>query len=480
MTTSENIPLEARILTAMLPIVPAPPKTVTLIIPPALSQVIVNLRLFSIYGRREETAKHINMKNANMTSMDKTHAPSYRWIVLLSYMIVAVVSQILWLNFAPITKPIMTSIFGVTESDVGLLSMVWPLLFIPVSIPAGILIDKKGFKFGVSIGASIMALFAVLRVFSGKDFTLLLIFQSCAALGQPFVFNAITKLVTLWFPFEERALATGIGIMGQYIGMIIALILTPFLVPNAEITLLTNMLIIYAAISVAGAVLFIALAKEKPRIVSAEASEVKASISFNEVKKFFGKKDFIILEALFFIGVGLFTALLTWLETILNTRGLAVTEAGLVGGIIIIGGIFGSLIIPGISDKTARRKPFIIVDLAVAAAALFLLAEVTDFSILAVVGFVLGFFLMSALPIGLEMSAEIVGSALAGSASSFLWLFSQAGSVVFILFMDAVRTATQSLYPTNPYYLSVISILIFNIIALLLCIALKETAKTQT
>ncbi|MEM2947805.1 MAG: MFS transporter, partial [Candidatus Bathyarchaeia archaeon] len=286
--------------------------------------------------------------------------------------------------------------------------------------------------------------------------------------------------VTLWFPFEERALATGIGIMGQYIGMIIALILTPFLVPNAEITLLTNMLIIYAAISVAGAVLFIALAKEKPRIVSAEASEVKASISFNEVKKFFGKKDFIILEALFFIGVGLFTALLTWLETILNTRGLAVTEAGLVGGIIIIGGIFGSLIIPGISDKTARRKPFIIVDLAVAAAALFLLAEVTDFSILAVVGFVLGFFLMSALPIGLEMSAEIVGSALAGSASSFLWLFSQAGSVVFILFMDAVRTATQSLYPTNPYYLSVISILIFNIIALLLCLALKETAKTQT
>jgi MFS family permease len=367
----------------------------------------------------------------------------------------------------------MTTIFNVTESDVGFLSMVWPLLFIPVSIPAGILIDRKGFKFGVSIGASIMAIFSVLRIFSGKDFTLLLIFQLCAALGQPFVFNAISKLVTLWFPFEERALATGIGIMGQYIGMIIAMMLTPFLVPISDIGLLTNMLVIYAAISVISAILFIALAREKPKSAQLETSteEAKASISFKDIKRFFGKKDFMILEALFFIGVGLFTALLTWLETILNTQGLSITDAGLIGGIIIIGGIIGSLVIPGFSDKVARRKPFIVVDLAVAAAMLFIFAEISDFLILAVAGLILGFFFMSALPIGLEMSAEIVGSELAGSASSFLWLFSQAGSVVFILFMDAVKSITGS------FYLSVISIFIFDLAALALCLALKETAK---
>jgi sugar phosphate permease len=405
--------------------------------------------------------------------MEKPRVYSYRWIVLFTYMLVAVVSQILWLNFAPITKPIMTTIFNVTESDVGFLSMVWPLLFIPVSIPAGILIDRKGFKFGVSIGASIMAIFSVLRIFSGKDFTLLLIFQLCAALGQPFVFNAISKLVTLWFPFEERALATGIGIMGQYIGMIIAMMLTPFLVPISDIGLLTNMLVIYAAISVISAILFIALAREKPKSAQLETSteEAKASISFKDIKRFFGKKDFMILEALFFIGVGLFTALLTWLETILNTQGLSITDAGLIGGIIIIGGIIGSLVIPGFSDKVARRKPFIVVDLAVAAAMLFIFAEISDFLILAVAGLILGFFFMSALPIGLEMSAEIVGSELAGSASSFLWLFSQAGSVVFILFMDAVKSITGS------FYLSVISIFIFDLAALALCLALKETAK---
>jgi len=109
---------------------------------------------------------------------------------------------------------------------------------------------------------------------------------------------------------------------------------------------------------------------------------------------------------------------------------------------------------------------------------LYLLAETSSFPILAAAGFILGFFLMSALPIGLEMSAEIVGSAVAGSASSFLWLFSQAGSVIFILFMDAVKSATESLYPSNPYYLSVMSIFIFDVIALMLCLLLRETAKS--
>lgn len=109
----------------------------------------------------------------------------------------------------------------------------------------------------MAVGAAILAFFAVLRVFSGEDFTLLLLFQSGAALGQPFVFNGLSKLASLWFPLKERALATGLGIMGLYLGMIIALMLTPFLVPTADWQSLTMMLIFYAVISVVGALLFI-------------------------------------------------------------------------------------------------------------------------------------------------------------------------------------------------------------------------------
>jgi MFS family permease len=411
----------------------------------------------------------------------ETRVYPYRWVVLLSYVVVAAVSQILWLNFATITTPIMTSLFNVSVSDVGLLSMVWPLLFIPLSVPTGILVDKKGFRFAVAVGAVIMAVFAVFRIFSGEDFTLLLLFQSGAALGQPFVFNGLSKLASLWFPLKERALATGLGTMGLYLGMIIALTLTPFLVPTADWQSLTTMLIFYAVISVVGALLFIVLAREKPPTPpeASEQEEVGAAFSLKGVGRFSKTKDFIILEILFFIGVGLFTALATWLESILVPRGTTVTDAGIIAGLIIVGGVIGSLVIPGVSDKVMRRKPFVVIDLAVAALMLFLLAFGSDFIFLAAVGFVLGFFLMSALPIGLEVSAELVGSAMAGSASSLLWLFSQVGSVIFIWGMDAVKSMTEELYPSNPYYMSVIFILVFDIVAFALCLMLRETGRKK-
>jgi len=404
--------------------------------------------------------------------VEKSRVYSYRWVVLVTYMLVAAISQILWLNFATITS-VVESVFNVTELDVGLLSTVWPLLFIPLSIPTGMLVDTKGFKLTVTIGAILMALFAVLRIFSGADFTLLLIFQSGAALGQAFVFNGISKLATLWFPLKERALATGLGTMGLFLGMIVALTLTPFLVPEgATLTQVTMMLVIYAEVSLWGALLFVLLAREKPP-TPPEISEAEefATFSLKGMGKISKSKDFVILEVLFFIGVGLFTGLATWIQKILEPRGINITDAGIIAGLMIVGGVIGSIVIPGISDKIMRRKPFAIIDLAVAALMLYILAVATDYILLVATGLILGFFLMSALPIGLEMSAELVGSAMAGSASSLLWFFSQVGSVIFILSMESIKSLTGS------WYYSVISLLIFELVALALCFTLKETGR---
>ncbi|MHB8873467.1 MAG: hypothetical protein ACYC8T_07240, partial [Myxococcaceae bacterium] len=40
-------------------------------------------------------------------------------------------------------------------------------------------------------------------------------------------------------------------------------------------------------------------------------------------------------------------------------QGVDATTAGLVGGVLIIGGIVGAVIIPLLSDKLRRRKPFL-------------------------------------------------------------------------------------------------------------------------
>lgn len=62
---------------------------------------------------------------------------------------------------------------------------------------------------------------------------LLLLFQSLAGTSQPFIYNGITKLANNWFPENEQTLANGIGTMGgQIIGMVLALVITPIMVPK--------------------------------------------------------------------------------------------------------------------------------------------------------------------------------------------------------------------------------------------------------
>jgi MFS family permease len=389
----------------------------------------------------------------------------YRWIVLVAYMWGAAVSQLLWLNFAPIT-PLVEQVFHVTEFEVGLLSLVFPLLYIPISIPAGIITDSKGYRVSVGIGVIFMAVFSALRTLS-PSFTVLLLFQAGAAIGQPFVMNSISKLAATWFPRKERVLATGLGSMALFLGMMISMSLTPFLTLSIGFG---SMLACYAAVAVVGAAFFLLVARPRPTVI-AEPDEVTESFSAKAFRKVIRSRDLALLSAAFFIGVGLFTALATWLEKVLEPFGIGMADAGVIGGVFIVGGIVGSIAIPALSDRTGRRKPFLIADLLVSAAALTIFVVGGNFPFLAVGAFILGFFLMSALPIGLQVSAELVGSSMAGTAASVLWLFSQIGSVVFIVLMEAMKAALGS------FQYSITVLVVLSIVAAFLVSQIMETGK---
>src|SRR4051812_31631753 len=87
---------------------------------------------------------------------------SYRWVVLTVFTLVAGLSQLLWLNFAPILTMIQKQ-YSVSEFMASLLLLVFPLIYVFLSIPAGILIDKKGYRYCIGLGAAIMAVFSCVR-----------------------------------------------------------------------------------------------------------------------------------------------------------------------------------------------------------------------------------------------------------------------------------------------------------------------------
>ena len=70
-----------------------------------------------------------------------------------------------------------------------------------------------------------------------------------------------------------------------------------------------------------------------------------------------------ITMLLFLIGLGIFNAISSMTDSISEYAGVKDSD-GLIGGLMLIGGIFGAVILPALSDKYRRRKIFLVICLA--------------------------------------------------------------------------------------------------------------------
>ena len=250
--------------------------------------------------------------------------------------------------------------------------------------------------------------------------------------------------------------------------MMIALAITP---PIFLAVGLTKLLMIYAFISCAATFFFFIFAKEG----SLEATcDTSASFSFQDFWTLSKFKPFLILEFGFFVVIGGFTALMTWLEQmLLDLHGIGLDEAGLLGGLLIIGGIVGSIVIPTLSDKTKKRKPYILVDLLIGTVLLYTIGIIGSFELLALIFFITGFFLMSALPLVLDLSTQFSRKGMEGRASSLLWFFSQLGSVILIVLVEPIKDLWGS------YQYSIILIVLLWAISFVLFATINEKTSIK-
>ncbi len=361
----------------------------------------------------------------------------FRWTILSVYMFLIAVNQMLWITFAPITSD-ATIYYGVSDIWIGILSMSFMIVFVVFSIPASWIIDKYGIRVGVGIGAAFTGIFGLLRGLVTTNFELLLIAQIGIAIGQPFILNAITKFAARWFPIEERATAAGLGTLAMYVGILAGMIVTPHLIIGSGIG---GMLYIYGIVAMGAAFIFIVFAKEGPPTAPCRPDQEERSLVYDGIKNIFKVRDFNWLLFIFFIGLGVFNAVTTWIENILNPRGFSNTQAGITGGLMIAGGIIGALVIPLLSDYYRKRTPFIIIALAGATISLVGITFATSYWLLLVSGAGLGFFLLSSGPVGFQYGAEITYPTSEGTSNGMMLLMGQISGIAFIFGMDSFKSA---------------------------------------
>jgi cyanate permease len=392
---------------------------------------------------------------------------AYRWVVLLAFMIIVAVNQLLWITFAPITG-IAAKYYGVSDLGIGLLSMSFMIVYVVVSIPASWAIDTYGIRIAVGIGAVLTGLFGLIRGLLGNNYTWVLVSQILIAMGQPFLLNAITKVAARWFPLRERATASGLGTLAMYLGISAGLALTPFLSIRLGIG---RTLMLYGILSAAAAVIFFALVRERPPTAPCRPDQEERSLVFDGLRGIVRDRNFVTLMLIFFVGLGVFNGITTWIEDILRPRGFSATQAGTAGGLMIAGGLAGALIFPPISDRLRRRTPFIFLAIA---GATFGLAGVTfalSYPLLLVSSFVTGLFLLSAGPIGFQYGAEATYPVPEGTSNGLLLLMGQISGILFIFGMDALKSKT-----TGSMTAPLIALIALMGLSLILCARLKESA----
>ena len=392
----------------------------------------------------------------------------YRWVVLLTFMIVIALNQLLWITFAAITTQAM-QFYNVSELSIGLLSLSFMIVYIIISFPASWAIDTYGIRVGVGIGAALTGIFGLTRGLVASSYTWVLVAQIGIAIGQPFILNAVTTVAARWFPMQERATASGLGSLAIYLGILVGLAFTPYLTLQSGIP---GMLITYGIVSAVAMLVFFLFARERPPSPPCPPDQEGRSLVLDGLTRMIRQRDFILLLIIFFVGLGAFNAITTWIDQILVPHGFSATQTGNAGGIMIFGGILGAVILPLLSDRYRKRAPFLLLAVIGATIGLAGITYVTNYGLLLVFSFIFGFFLLSAGPIGFQYGAEITYPAPEGTSNGLLLLMGQIAGIIFILGMDAFKSPQ-----TGSMTMPLIVLLGLMVICLFLGTRLREAQR---
>jgi len=184
----------------------------------------------------------------------------YRWVALAAFALIQGSIQILWSSFLPITGE-AAEFYSVTPLMIGVLSMSFMFVYIFVSLPSSWAIAAFGVRRGTGFGVVLMGVFGLVRGIFGDSYTIVLVATVILSVAQPFIINAITTMSARWFPVHERATATGIAMLAQFVGIMGGMAVSPIL---AGLVGIKSMLLWYGIVAFLAMVVFLLLYRERP------------------------------------------------------------------------------------------------------------------------------------------------------------------------------------------------------------------------
>ena len=274
----------------------------------------------------------------------------YRWAVVGIFWFVIFAYGANWFALSPMLKTFEGS-FSIPSWQSHLLLSLIGMFVIFFAWPAGTLIDRKGPKISISIGALFMAIGFGLRPWMLDSFLKLLLSSVIAGIGLAWILVAMAPQMLRWFPHKHASLPVGIAASGLFIGFGTGSLLMP-LIPNpADVLPGYNGFLIFGILAVIAFFLWLMIAKDHPATPPEERIKIEKMRFAEGMKNVFRSKNAFVYPLIGFFIVGITLVISAFLHQLYPGQ-----NGGYVAGLLLYGCAIGAFFAPFLAKKVGLKK----------------------------------------------------------------------------------------------------------------------------
>jgi fucose permease len=122
----------------------------------------------------------------------------YRYSIAAIFFLLAFVNGMCWVVVTPIAVPIARA-YGQPDAVVSIIPLCYMVIYVLVNFPSNWVLDVRGIKKGIVVGAVLTAVGTAIRCLVTTSFYFAIAGQVLCAIAQPFILNAPTKIAVRWF-----------------------------------------------------------------------------------------------------------------------------------------------------------------------------------------------------------------------------------------------------------------------------------------
>ena len=385
-----------------------------------------------------------------------------RWFILFLFVVYSASNAFNWLDLVIISN-VLEKYYNVSTLAITWTSMIYMAVYIPLIFPATWLLQRKGLRTCIIIGAVGNCLGSWVKFIAWQRsywcFPVLFMGQTICAIAQIFVLGIPAELAGTWFPSTQVSTACAIGVFGNQVGNALGFVIPPIVVrdqrekSNFDLigTDLFNMFLAVAVVTTLLVITIIIAFQDQPPTPPSSAQE-KGNLNedgnyLTSIKRLLQNPGFVLLLIGYGLNVGIFYAISSLLNTvILSHFEESQEDAGWIGLTIVITGLAGSIICGFILDKTHQFKKttIILYFLSFLGMVLFTFSMSLGYiEIVYVAAGILGFFMTGYLPVGFDFGVEITYPESEGTSSGLLNASAQVFGIIWTITSERIISKSK-------------------------------------